>query len=85
MKVERFSSAESPDGIEQAQPGERPAPEPIDRVLWRSDLRAALGCSPDTLRRYIRDKKLPAPDVHLSQRTMGWKLSTLRAAGMNLI
>ncbi|MCZ8076024.1 MAG: hypothetical protein O9341_18045 [Paucibacter sp.] len=61
------------------------APATIDRVVWRSDLRAALGCSPDTLRRYIRDKKVPNPDVHLSQRTMGWKVSTLRAAGLNLI
>lgn len=57
----------------------------IDRILWRCDLRAALACSPDTLRRFIRDKKLPAPDVNLSQRTMGWKASTLRAAGINLL
>ena len=57
----------------------------IDRVFWRDDLRAALQCSPDTLRRYIRDKKLPQPDVNLSQRTMGWKASTLRAAGINLL
>ena len=57
----------------------------IDRIVWRCDLRAALHCSPDTLRRFIRDKKLPAPDVNLSQRTMGWKASTLRAAGINLL
>lgn len=57
----------------------------IDRIFWRCDLRAALHCSPDTLRRFIRDKKLPAPDVNLSQRTMGWKASTLRAAGINLL
>lgn len=64
---------------------EAQAPNTIDRVLWRADLRAALGCSPDTLRRYIRDKKVPPPDVHLSQRMMAWKVSTLRAAGLNLI
>jgi hypothetical protein len=29
--------------------------------------------------------KLPAPDVDISQRTRGWKLSTLRAAGINLM
>jgi len=56
-----------------------------DRVLWRADLRKALGCSPDTLRRYVRDKKLPEPDVNLTQRMMGWKVSTLRAAGINLL
>lgn len=56
-----------------------------DRVLWRADLREALGCSPDTLRRYVRDKKLPEPDIHLTQRMMGWKVSTLRAAGINLV
>jgi predicted DNA-binding transcriptional regulator AlpA len=40
-------------------------------------------CS-ETIRRYMRDEKLPKPDVELSRRTMGWKLSTLRAAGINL-
>lgn len=57
----------------------------VDRVIWRADLRKELNCCPDTLRRYIRDKKLPPPDVHMSQRTMGWKVSTLRAAGVNLL
>lgn len=69
----------------EATQAEVQATNTIDRVLWRADLRAALGCSPDTLRRYIRDKKVPNPDVHLSQRTMGWKVSTLRAAGLNLL
>lgn len=43
-----------------------------------------LNVSTETIRRYIRDKRLPKPDVALSQKTMGWKLSTLRAAGINL-
>jgi predicted DNA-binding transcriptional regulator AlpA len=59
------------------------APEQ-DRVIWRSDLCKQLDVCSETIRRYMRDEKLPKPDVELSRRTMGWKLSTLRAAGINL-
>ena len=58
---------------------------PEDRVLWRRELREKLGVSEETMRRWLKDEKLPKPDVHLSQRSMGWKLSTLRAGGVNLI
>lgn len=58
--------------------------EELDRVLWRSDLRQRLDVCEETMRRWIKANKLPPPDVHLSQRSMGWRLSTLRAAGINL-
>lgn len=57
---------------------------PGDRVIWRSELRRALGVSEDTIRRWLKADKLPRPDVHLSQRSLGWKVSTLQAAGINL-
>lgn len=58
---------------------------PEDVVIWRSDLREMLGgvCS-ETIRVWLKSGKLPAPDVKLSLRTMGWRLSTLRAAGIDL-
>jgi len=56
----------------------------IDRVMWREDLQRALEVSGETMRRWINANKLPKPDVALSRKTMGWKMSTLRAAGINL-
>jgi len=43
-----------------------------------------LGVTSETIRRWLRDKKLPAPDVDLSRKTRAWKVSTLQAAGFNL-
>lgn len=55
-----------------------------DRLILRGDLPEALGVCSETVRRWMKAKKLPPPDVDLSQRTRGWRLSTLRAAGINL-
>lgn len=55
-----------------------------DRVIWRPDLQALIGVHSETVRRWLKTGKLPTPDVHLSQRTLGWRLSTLRAAGINI-
>jgi len=56
-----------------------------DRVIWRRELQAAADVSSETVRRWMRDGKLPAPDVNLSHRTKGWRISTLLAAGINLL
>ena len=57
-----------------------------DRIIWRRDLRAALNnISDESLRRMLKTNKLPKPDIDLSNRTKGWKLSTLRKAGINLV
>jgi hypothetical protein len=56
-----------------------------DYVIWRRDLRAALNnVSDETLRQWLKTGKLPPPDIDLSQRTRGWRLSTLRRAGIKL-
>lgn len=55
-----------------------------DRVVWRRELQQAIKVSSETIRRWMLDGKLPAPDVNLSNRTKGWRVSTLRAAGINL-
>ena len=59
--------------------------EESDRVIYRSDLRKMIGVCSETLTRWIKDGKLPPPDVDFSQKTRGWRLSTLRAAGINLV
>lgn len=55
-----------------------------ERIVWRAELAARLGVSSEAVRRYMRDGKLPPPDVKLSQRQIGWKLSTLEKAGIRL-
>lgn len=56
-----------------------------DRVIWRAELRQHTHVCSETIRRWLRDGKLPKPDVQLSRRTMGWRLSTLRAAGLDFV
>jgi predicted DNA-binding transcriptional regulator AlpA len=56
-----------------------------DRVIWRRDLCEKLQVTSKTIQRYMAAGKLPRPDVSLSQRTMGWKVSTLRAASIHVV
>ncbi len=65
----------------------------LDRVIWRDELQEAFSkrsgdtvvkCASNTVRRWIIEGKLPKPDVNMSGRTKGWKVSTLRAAGINM-
>ena len=54
-----------------------------DRVIWRRELMKLCNVtSSETIRRWMKEGKLPKPSVQLSQRTTGWKLSDLRAAGV---
>lgn len=55
-----------------------------DPIITRKEFQKRLGVVSDTVRRWMRDGKLPKPDIHLSRETLGWRLSTLRAAGINL-
>jgi predicted DNA-binding transcriptional regulator AlpA len=56
-----------------------------DRVIWRRELMSMLNVtSTETIRRWLKQRKLPQPDVNLSQRTRGWRLSTLRSAGIRV-
>lgn len=58
---------------------------PIDEIIWRPDLCTKLKRSSECVRRWIKSGKLPKPDVALSHRTMGWRMSTLHAAGIKLV
>ena len=55
-----------------------------DRVIWRQDIERIMNVGSETIRRWMVAGKLPKPDVDISRRTRGWKLSTLRAAGIDL-
>jgi predicted DNA-binding transcriptional regulator AlpA len=56
-----------------------------DRVLTRAELMAAINVTTtETIRRKLKAKLIPPPDVKLSQRIVGWRVSTLRAAGINV-
>lgn len=57
----------------------------VDRIIWRQDLQKILSVSLDTMTRYLKTPgKLPPPDVNLNVRKVGWKLSTLHAAGLKV-
>lgn len=58
--------------------------EQTDRILWLPDLRTALGISAPTLRRWRAQGRFPKPDVEITSRVVGWRLSTLHAAGIKL-
>ncbi|THF61436.1 hypothetical protein E6C76_20360 [Pseudothauera nasutitermitis] len=55
-----------------------------DPIIWRRDLPRALDVHTETVRRYMRNGKFPPPDVDLSVNKRGWRLSTLRNAGINI-
>ncbi len=55
-----------------------------DRVIWRRELQSTMQVTSETMRRWMNTGRLPQPDVQISRRTSGWKLSTLKAAGINL-
>ncbi|MDR1276408.1 MAG: hypothetical protein LBL72_08540 [Candidatus Accumulibacter sp.] len=56
----------------------------IDRVIWLSDFVKMMGVCDETVRRWRKKNMLPEPDIALSRKTRGWRISTLRAAGINL-
>ena len=56
-----------------------------DRIIYRQDLYKLIGVTSETLRRGLKEGKIPAADIAISRRTVGWRLSTLHAAGIRLI
>ena len=57
-----------------------------DRMVTRAELAQLLGgVSSETIRRHLKAKKLPPPDVQLSRQTAAWRLSTLQAAGVGVL
>tara|TARA_R110001592_G_scaffold141033_1_gene362279 strand:- start:2877 stop:3062 length:186 start_codon:yes stop_codon:yes gene_type:complete len=59
--------------------------EPEDRVILRPELQSQLNISSETIRRWLKEEKLPVPDVAVTRKTVGWKLSTLVCAGIRVV
>ena len=55
-----------------------------DRVISRQELYKAFSVTSETLRQWIKKGKIPPPDMAISQRTVAWRASSLRAAGHNI-
>ena len=55
-----------------------------DPIIWRRELQMLMEVSSETIRRWRINNKLPPYDVDFSRKRQGWKLSTLRAAGINI-
>jgi hypothetical protein len=56
-----------------------------DYVIYRHALQDKIGVTSETIRRWLRAGKLPEPDVYMSYRVMGWRRSTLEAAGVRVL
>lgn len=56
----------------------------LDRVVWRTDLQTELNVTSNTVLRWMKAGKLPPPDVAISRKTKGWRLSTLHNAGIGI-
>ncbi len=55
-----------------------------DRVIWRPELQKIMGVTSETIRRWVNAHRLPEPDVDMSRKTRGWRLSTLHNAGIKI-
>lgn len=55
-----------------------------DPIIKRSELPKRLGVCSDTVRKMFKAGKLPPYDVALSQKTCGWRRSTLEAHGVKV-
>lgn len=56
-----------------------------DRVIFKPELQELLQVCSETIRRWRREGRLPEPDVALSRKTVGWRISTLEKAGIRLV
>lgn len=57
----------------------------VDPIVWRDQLQEAMRISGETVRRWIRDGKLPKPDIYPTRQCMVWHQSTLRAVGLDIL
>jgi predicted DNA-binding transcriptional regulator AlpA len=53
-------------------------------IIRRRELQAHLGVSSDTMRRYLKDGKLPPLDFNPTPKLQAWRLDTLKAAGWDI-
>lgn len=91
QKTERFEATASKEESRMSENQESgtdttrlPAIPENDRIIWRRDLVEITGCHPSTIARWRRNGILPKPDAEFTKGIYGWKLSTLKAIGIDL-
>lgn len=52
-----------------------------DRVVYREELARIAEVQSDTIGKWIREHRIPRPEVAVSRKRQGWHASTLRALG----
>ena len=62
-----------------------PAISEVAPMIRRRDLQRALGVSSETMRQWIKARRLPPFDVYVSDRECWWRSDTLAAAGFNVV
>lgn len=55
--------------------------EAPDRVVYRDELARLADVESETIGKWIRERRIPKPDVAVSRKRQGWHASTLRALG----
>lgn len=55
-----------------------------DKIVWRADLQSTCDVKSNTVRVWIKEGRLPPFDIILTTHKTGWKLSTLKAAKIDL-
>lgn len=55
-----------------------------DALLKRSELVLLLRINTGTFGRWMREKRVPLPDINTTRKNQQWKVSSLRAAGLNI-
>jgi transcriptional regulator with XRE-family HTH domain len=53
-----------------------------DRLFTRAELARLLGICSDTLTRWLREKRLPPPDIAPTRKAQQWRRSSLHRAGL---
>lgn len=54
------------------------------QLLKRPELVERLRINTATLGRWVREKRIPPPDINTTRKNQQWKVSSLRAAGLNV-
>jgi len=61
-----------------------PTDPPREATYTRQELMRIFGVKSDTIRKWIKSKRLPHPDIVVTSRSLAWSHSALVRAGMNL-
>ena len=55
-----------------------------EAVIYRQELYKKMGVTSHTLCQWIKKGKIPPADITITRRTVAWRISTLKEAGINI-